>query len=71
MVQPCNDPDKIADAVAIAVLEAARIDLVDHGTAPPIKVRGNDIFGAQGLHGSHRGGRLSYFTDPANRPRTR
>ena len=39
IIQPLRDPGKIADAIAIAVLEAARIDLVDRGALPPRLVR--------------------------------
>ena len=39
VVEPCDDAWQVADAIAIAVGEAARIDLVDHGAAPPVRVR--------------------------------
>ncbi len=35
VVEPVDDALQIADAVAVAVAEAARIDLVDHRAAPP------------------------------------
>ena len=35
VAQACADPDQVADAVAVAVGEAARVDLVDRGAAPP------------------------------------
>ena len=34
-----DDALEVADAVAVGVLEAARIDLVDHRAAPPVAVR--------------------------------
>ena len=34
------DPGQVADAVAVGVGEAARVDLVDHGGAPPGRVGG-------------------------------
>jgi len=37
--QFAGDARQVADAVAVAVGVAARIDLVDHATAPPIVVR--------------------------------
>jgi len=48
MRQPVGDALEIADAVAIGVLIGARVDLIDHGAAPPILV------GRQS--GSHRSG---------------
>ncbi|MNZ99622.1 hypothetical protein D3C78_1189560 [compost metagenome] len=48
MRQPVGDALEIADAVAIGVLIGARVDLIDHGAAPPILV------GCQS--GSHRSG---------------
>ena len=35
IVEPRGDPGQVADAVAVGVGEAARIDLVDGGAAPP------------------------------------
>ena len=37
MLQPRGDPRQIADAIAIAVLKTARIDLIDHRTTPPFR----------------------------------
>ena len=36
--QPVDDPGEVADAVAVRILERARIDLVDHRAAPPVAV---------------------------------
>ena len=38
--QPLNNPKQITDAVAIAVLKAAWVDLIDHRAAPPVLVNG-------------------------------
>jgi hypothetical protein len=35
MVEPVGDPRQVADPVAVRIGEAARIDLVDDGAAPP------------------------------------
>ena len=35
MVEPVRDPGQVADAVAVAVLERARVDLVDDAVLPP------------------------------------
>jgi hypothetical protein len=35
MAELLGDAGEIADAVAVAVIEAARVDLVDHRAAPP------------------------------------
>ena len=35
MIEPLRDARQIADPVAIGVHEAARVDLVDRGAAPP------------------------------------
>jgi hypothetical protein len=40
MVQALQDPAEVADAVAVGVLERARIDLVDDGSRPPGRVGG-------------------------------
>ena len=36
MVEVVQDPAEVADAVTVAVGEAARVDLVDHGGLPPV-----------------------------------
>ncbi len=51
VVELLHDAGEIAFAVAVAVLEAQRIDLIDDGTAPPLTV----------LHGSFSTSRLSGF----------
>jgi hypothetical protein len=38
VVEPLQHARKVADAVAIAVLEAARVDLVQGGAAPPLNL---------------------------------
>ena len=38
VVEPLGDADEVADAVAIVVLEGARVDLVDHRAAPPVAI---------------------------------
>jgi len=38
MLQPRGDAGQVADAVAVAVGEAARVDLVDDAAAPPVAV---------------------------------
>src|SRR5687768_12360059 len=35
IIEPLRDPREIADAIAVAVLKAARVHLVDHPTLPP------------------------------------
>ena len=40
VVQPLQDAAQVADAVAVGVLERARIDLVDDGAGPPGGVGG-------------------------------
>jgi hypothetical protein len=35
VVEPLNDPAQVADADAVAVGEAARVDLVDDALFPP------------------------------------
>jgi len=35
VVEARRDPGQIADAVAVGVLERARVDLVDDGVLPP------------------------------------
>jgi len=73
VIQPVDDPGQIADPVAVAVLETARVDLVDHRAAPPVPIRRHDGFGRDILHQVHVVFSLlsGYLTDPANRPRTR
>jgi hypothetical protein len=39
VIQPLDDAGQVADAVAVAVLEAARIDFVDDGVVPPFQGR--------------------------------
>ncbi len=39
VIQPLHYAAQIADPVAVAVLKAAGIDLIDHGPAPPVTVR--------------------------------
>ncbi|MDQ1131880.1 hypothetical protein QE386_000475 [Pseudoxanthomonas winnipegensis] len=36
VVQALDDAGQVAHAIAIGVLEAARIDLIDHRAAPPV-----------------------------------
>ena len=36
VVEPLNDAREVADAVAVGIAEAARVDLVDHRTPPPV-----------------------------------
>ena len=36
VVQVVDDPDQVADTVAVRVGEGSRVDLVDHPTLPPI-----------------------------------
>ncbi len=35
VVEPLGDAVQIADAVTVGILEAARVDLVDHRVLPP------------------------------------
>ena len=39
VVEMSGDPGQVAHPVAVAVRKAARIDLIDHRTAPPITER--------------------------------
>lgn len=59
--QAAGDAGEIADAIAVAVLEGARIDLVDHRATPPVAVDG---LGLTIGHGDYP------FTPPAVRPAT-
>src|SRR5690606_32527857 len=38
VVEPLDDPADVADAVAVRVRERARVDLVDDGGPPPVRV---------------------------------
>jgi len=38
MRQPAGDPLEVAETVAVGVLKRARIDLIDHRAAPPIRI---------------------------------
>jgi hypothetical protein len=49
IVQVLDDTAKVADAVTVGVGERARVDLVDHGIAPPITRRSGPRLG-RGLH---------------------
>ena len=40
VVEPRHDPGQVADAVAVRIGEAARVDLVDDGAFPPSVPRG-------------------------------
>jgi hypothetical protein len=40
VIQSLQDPPEVADAVAVGVLERARIDLIDDGSRPPGRVVG-------------------------------
>jgi len=43
VVEAGGDPGQVADAVAVAVGETARIDLIDDRAAPPVGVAGREI----------------------------
>jgi hypothetical protein len=45
VVEPGGDAPEVADAVAVAVLEAARVDLIDHDFLPPGPARGGGFDG--------------------------
>jgi len=53
IIEPAGDALQVADAIAVGVLEGARIDLVDHRVRPPW-VRG----GAVGTDGVGKGGTI-------------
>ena len=36
IIEPLGDAFQVADTIAIAILKAARVDLIDHPTAPPL-----------------------------------
>ena len=50
--QPRPDAGEVAGAVAVPVGEAARVDLVDHGVAPPCRA-GRGHGGGRGERGAH------------------
>jgi hypothetical protein len=39
VVEPPHDAWQITDTVAVGVLKGARIDLIDHSAAPPLRIR--------------------------------
>src|SRR5699024_6323899 len=41
--QALGDAGQVTDTVAVAVGPAARVDLIDHGVAPPGRVRGRAV----------------------------
>ena len=43
--QPVDDARKVPDPVMVGILEAARIDLVDHRPPPPVGLRGLAVNG--------------------------
>ena len=51
VVESARDAGQVAHAIAVAVLEAARVDLVDHAAAPPVAVRSAVRGAVGGLHG--------------------
>jgi hypothetical protein len=68
--QALDDAGEVADAVAVRILEAARIDLVDHPAAPPVRIdRQRRVSCRTSTSSPWR--RAPYFTEPASRPRTR
>ena len=60
MVEPVDEAGQVADPVAVAVGERARVDLVDHGGAPP-------VVGPGGCGGVGHDGETSEVA-PARRP---
>ena len=53
MIKAVNDPRQIANPIIIAVLIAARVDLIDHRTTPPILINAKDIVGVNFRHDCH------------------
>jgi hypothetical protein len=47
-----GDPAQVAYAVAVRILEAARIDLVDHRAAPPVGIEGHGPDAGQEVGGT-------------------
>jgi hypothetical protein len=59
MVEVCDDPCEITDAVTIVVREGARVDLVDDARLPPLERRGGDVRGQPPV---------PYWTTPVTTP---